>query len=366
MVPLVLLAFLVGALWLRAAAVRQGEPEPVATGGDASAGTSGTAEEIAPPAPVAVVRDAHALGRAIMGGTRDSVIEVDHDGVLDLAPFSVAGRRLALRAAAGRAPVLRVASGDDGVAIRVADGALSLSGMAVHAADAPKSPSGRRCLFWISGGTITCEDVILRMSPRHSTGLAAESVACIQVGDLGGSEGPGPTAINFRGVRLEGDAAVVAMESPRGGRVDMTWDTGVAVTRRLVTAEGSRTGESMIAMRLSNVVASCIDGLVSLRDAPGLPRVPRLMMQATGCRFIVTDPSRALIEQTGIADPDAYASAVSWLDGHGRYEGTRIFQRIDGAAERIETVFGDPSVPFVHDPQVGVIPDPSGWEDQAE
>jgi serine/threonine protein kinase len=365
-VPLLLLAALVGMLWFRAATVRQGESRLAPPDVEASSGVGGTASEPASEAPVTIVHDAHALGHAIIDGTEDRVIEIDADGFLDVASFSVAGRSLTLRAGPGRTPVLRVALGPDGGAVRIVDGALSISGLAVHAADASPSRAGLRSLVAIRGGSLICEDAILRIPPRRSPSLAAEPAAIVQVEN---PEAPGktePIAINFRGVRVQGDATVVAMESQRGGRVDITWDTGVALTRRFVTAEGSQTGENMVAMRCTDVVASCLDGLVSLRDAPGLPRLPRLMMQATGCRFIVADPSRAFIEQTGIADPDAYAAAVSWLDGHGRYEGTRVFQRIDGAAERVEKVFGDPSVPFVHDPVCGVIPDPTGWEDQAE
>ncbi len=362
-VPLLLLALLVGMLWLRSAAVRQGELGPPTPEAAAASSAGATGSEPVPKAAVTVVRDAHALGHAIVDGSEGRVIEIDADGVLDLASFAVTGRTLTLQAAPGRHPVLRVAFGPDGRAVRILDGALSISGLAMHAADASPAPAGRRSLLTIRGGSLTCENAVLRMPPRQATSLVAEPAAIVQVEDR---EAPGtadPIAINFRGVRVHGDATVVAMESQRGGRVDLTWDTGVAVTRRFVTAEGSQSGENMVAMRCTDVVVSCLEGLVSLRDAPGMASLPRLMMQATGCRFIVADPSRAFVEQTGISDPEAYAAAVSWLDGHGRYEGTRVFQRIDGAAERVEKVFGDPSVPFVHDPVIGVIPDPKGWED---
>jgi hypothetical protein len=365
-VPLLLLTALVGMLWLRAAAVRQGETGPPAPEAEASSSAGATGSEPALEAAVTVVRDAHALGHAIVDGTEDRVIEIDADGVLDVASFSVTGRTLTLQAAPGRNPVLRVAFGPDGRAVRILDGELSITGLAMHAADASRSPAGRRSLLTVRGGSLTCENAVLRLPPRQATTLVAEPAAIVQVEDRAPPGTAEPIAINFRGVRVHGDATVLAMESQRGGRVDLTWDTGVAITRRFVTAEGSQTGENMIAMRCTDVVAACLDGLVSLRDAPGMARLPRLMMQATGCRFIVADASRAFVEQAGISDPEAYAAAVSWLDGHGRYEGTRVFQRIDGAAERVEKVFGDPSVPFVHDPLVGVIPDPTGWEDHVE
>ena len=116
---------------------------------------------------------------------------------------------------------------------------------------------------------------------------------------------------------------------------------------------------------MTDIIASCTDGLVALHDGPGMIHIPRLEVHATGCRFVVPDGARAFIEQAGIAEPEAYVAAVSWNDRHGRYEGTPVFRRIDGAAERVQTEFGQPTVPFVHDSRIGEIPDPAGWGDLA-
>lgn len=364
LVPLALLTILVGLLWLRSATIRRSAPDkptPVDEGPRPADAPSGQFDSAA---PVTVVADAHALGIAIVSGSDHGVIEIDGDGFFDVASFSVAGRRLAIRAAQGRKPVLRVAQSPEGIAVNVADGSLKLSGLAIHSMSSSREYAGRQVLFAISGGTLTCDTVILRTPAHRATSLVADHTSCIHVSDASSSTDLTAATIDFRGVRVEGDCTVVTADLPRGGRVDFTWDMGVAITRRLLAAEGSQTGEAMITTDFTDLVASCMDGLVSLRDAPSHSRVPQLDMHPTSCRFIVADPARAFVEQAGIADPDTYSAAVSWLDRHGRYEGTMIFQRIDGAAERIDTLFGEPSVSLVHEPVVGMVPDPTTWGDQ--
>jgi hypothetical protein len=68
---------------------------------------------------------------------------------------------------------------------------------------------------------------------------------------------------------------------------------------------------------------------------------------ADACRFAVPDGG-ALVEQTGIEEPDRYRSAVEWLDGGSRYEGSSVFRRIDGVAERVEIDYASSGQPLVH------------------
>lgn len=362
LVPLVLLACLVGMMWFLSATARQ---RPLSATAVESGAAPGAVAHEATPTPAAlpkVVADAESLDRAIQANEANSVIEIDGDGPFDIAPFSVAGRRLALRAGAGREPVIRIPPAADGASIRIGNGSLALSGIAVHVMDGPRPVAARTTLCSIAGGRLSCEAVVLRMpTVRRSANYAAEPASFIHVGDTLGTDTPVNTTIVFRGVRAGGDATLVSAEMPRGGQINFQWDTGAALTRRLISAEGTRSGELVITSTFSDVVASCGDGLVSLRDSPALPHVPRLAMQATGCRFIVADPARSFIEQGGIADPQVYVAATSWQDRHGRYEGTRTFQRIDGAAERIDTPFGPPAAPFIHDDRPGVPPDPTAW-----
>jgi serine/threonine protein kinase len=360
--PLVLLAGLVGVLWFRSTTVRtRTEDKATVESGTAPAPVEKASMPL-PTAPPRVVADAESLERAIQSGGADSVIELDGDGPFDIAPFSIDGRWLTLRAAAGREPVVRIPPATDGTSIHIGDGSLSLAGIAVHLMDGPRSVTGRRALFSIAGGRFSCNAVVLRMPSIHrSVSAGAETASFIHVGTMLATKAPADTTLDFQSVRVGGDATLVAVEMPRGGRIDFQWNSGAALTRRLIAAEGARSGDVEIAVRLADVVAACGDGLVSLRDSPSLPRVPRLDMQATGCRFVVADPARAFIDQGGIAEPAAYVAALSWQDRHGRYEGTGTFQRIDGAAERVDTAFGTPGTPFVHDARVGSAPDPSAW-----
>lgn len=362
LVPLALLACLVGLMWFLSAAARQKKPTTPAVDGGATPVAVTRESTPSPAVRPKVVMDAESLDRAIQGGEPNTVIEVDGDGPFDIAPFSVAGRKLTLRARVGREPVIRIPPAADGASIRIGNGSLALSGVALHVMDGPRPVAARTTLCSIAGGRLSCEAVVFRMpTVRRSASFAAEPASFIHVGEAIGTDVPVNTTIQFRGVRAGGDATMLSAEMPRGGRIDFKWDTGAALTRRLISAEGTRGVDLVIAATFADVVAACGDGLVGLRDSPALPRVPRLEVEATGCRFIVADPGRSFIEQGGIADPDVYVAAISWQDRHGRYEGTRTFQRIDGAAERINTPFGPPVAPFIHDDRPGAAPDPTTW-----
>ena len=237
-----------------------------------------------------------------------------------------------------------------------------MRGVAVRLPEASRPATGRRSMFMVAGGRLSCEAVLLRMPgvERQMPGVA-ETAAFVQVVDLPGTASSTETEIDFVGVRAAGDANLLDIQSPQGGRVVFRWDSGAAVIRRLLASEGGRGSDLVVSASLTDVVAACADGLVLLRDSPTQPRIPRIDVQASGCRFVVADPARSFIEQAGIAAPEAYVAACSWRDHHGRYEGSQIFQRIDGAAERIEIAFGQPSAPLVHDSRVGDLPWPSDW-----
>lgn len=375
LVPLVLLAAVTGGLWLRSAASRRELAAPQRPGmSDAAtppaAGLPGRlAEPAAEPASDSqqpsgprVVTTAAALATAIAEGRDGEIVEIDASGDLDLEPFSVAGRRLTIRGAAGRQPVVRITAPAAGTAVEIGAGSLTLSGLTVQLPEGTRPVAGRRSLFTISGGRLACEAVVLRMpAARRSAAAAAEPAAFVQVVDAAASTTPPETVIELAGVRAAGDATLVDVQAARGGRVSVRWDSGAALTRRLVAAEGSRSGDVVINATFTDLIAACSDSLVTLRDSPAWPRLAAVEVQATGCRFVVADPARSFIEQAGIAEPEAYLTALSWRDRHGRYEGSRVFQRIDGSAERVEVPFGQPNVPLVHDPRVAALPDPADW-----
>jgi serine/threonine protein kinase len=376
LVPLVLFAAVTGGLWLRSTASRrelaipQGPgmrdavtpPGPPARLGRPSEPAAEPARDGQQPSGLRVVTTAAGLASVIAEGRDGEIVEIEASGDLDLEPFSVAGRRLTIRGGVGRQPVLRITPLAAGTAVEIGDGSLTLSGLTVQMPEGFRPAAGRRSLITIAGGRLACEAVVLRMPPaRRSAAAAAEPAAFVQVVDAVASTSSSETMIELGGVRAAGDATLVDVQAARGGRVSVRWDSGAALTRRLVAAEGSRSGEVVINATFTDLVAACSDSLVTLRDSPAWPRLAAVEVQATGCRFVVADPARAFIEQAGIAEPEAYLAALSWRDRHGRYEGSRVFQRIDGAAERVEVPFGQPNVPLVHDPRVAALPDPADW-----
>jgi serine/threonine protein kinase len=385
LIPLLLLAAVVGGLWLRSAGIRREAVErqpaqsirggtgpvaqpPVLPAAGSPAVEPATGEpEIEEPANVRVVSTAAALATAIAESHDGEILEIDAAGDLDLGPFSVAGRRLSIRSAAGRQPVLRIPPQAEGMAVDVGDGSLTLRGLTIQIPEGSRPAVGRRSLFTIAGGRLVCEAVVLRMpAARRPAGTVTDPAAFVQVVDAAADTLPPDTVIDLTGVRAAGDATLVDVQASRGARVSVRWDSGAALTRRLVAAEGSRSGDVLISATLADLIVACSDSLVTLRDSPAWPRIPTVEVQATGCRFVVADPARSFIEQTGISEPEAYLAALLWKDRHGRYEGSRVFQRIDGAAERVELPFGQPTVPLVHDPRVADLPNPADWGVWAE
>lgn len=69
-------------------------------------------------------------------------------------------------------------------------------------------------------------------------------------------------------------------------------------------------------------------------------------------RFAVPEGA-ALVLQSGIETPEAYQAAVEWIDAGSRYEGSDIYRRIDGAAERIDIDFAAAATPMEHSSRIG-------------
>ena len=363
LLPAVLLGVLVAGLWLRSAVQRQGR-ETAATEPDAPEVIN--SPPLVPAAdPRAAVRRVTAAGEfaaAVNAASDGGTIEIDLDGVLDVPAFTVASQRIVIEAAAGRQPILRLTPASDGSGVRLAGGELVLRNLAVHLGDHRREneadESVRSSLFLISGGRLSCEAAVLRMPGgfQQTTSLSRPA-AFVHVS---GGE-PIEAGIVFSGVRAAGDADLLEVAASAGGRIDFQWNAGAIVTpRRLLASEGTR-ASTQIECSLENVVAVCGEGLVLAHDSVALPLPARLRMNAAGCRFVVTDPTRPFVEWSGIGTPAEYAAAWDWQDRHGRYEGGAVFVRIDGAAERIELPFSELATPLVHEPTVGSHPQPPDW-----
>jgi predicted Ser/Thr protein kinase len=359
-VPSILLLLIVAGLWLRSTAARRSDED--AASADAAAGDSpdGPGSADAGPSPWRVVSSGPDLSAALAELDGDGRVEVDADGLLDVASFATRGRRIAIRAAAGRQPILKVAASEEGAGIRVDGGSLTLEGVAVHLRETgPIEAAGRR-LFEIRGGGLSCQGVVLRMPESPSRPAPDPAAVLVSIRDP--AFAATDTTLTFSGVRVGGDATLVAVSTSAGGRVRLRWTGGAGLTPgRLLAVDGSRRTGTVIELALADVVIACGDGLVLMRDSAALPLMPRLTATATGCRFVVTDSSQPFVEQAGIGGGADYLAACRWDDRHSRYEGGGVFRRIDAAGERIEQVFGDEDAPMVYDPPAGDLPEPAAW-----
>ena len=362
LVPAVALLALVAGLWLRSTAERGGfGPGAAAPDASLSAASPASGRPAAAPAAVRRATTADEFAVAVAAGGEDEIVEIDRDGSLEVPAFPVVGRRLTLRAAAGRQPILRIAPDPDGSGVTLAGGHLVVQGLSLQLADQPRfaggESAGRRSLIRISGGRLECESAVLRMPgdpavAADTTPAAFVAIAAVEPADI---------EVRLAGVRAAGDADLLAVAAAGGGRMQVRWKGGELLTpRHLLAFDGGR-APADVECDFADVVATCGSGILISRDSVALPRPIRLALRAESCRFVVTDPTRPFLEWSGIGTPAEYAAAADWQDRRGRYEGGAVFMRIDGAAERVEQSFGDPAVPLVHDPVVGSLPRPADW-----
>jgi serine/threonine protein kinase len=361
LVPLVGLLALVGGLWMRSTAdrrragvapadVRQPEANPAAAPvlrmGDA--GVDGAA---------GVTTLAETVRRAADGAT----IELDFDGDRREPPLALGGKRLTIRAAAGRRPVLEftglratVAEGYS-AACDVGDGRLELRGVAVRLTAEP-SARERTALFAVRSGGLVCDDVTLRMPGGATT--TSRPVATAAIVAVTGSSG---CEIVCTRTRAAGGADFLDATGARGGTIAVRWSEGAFVSPwRLVAAAGATAGGGVaIDLDLDDVVIACGAGVAVLTDTVAAPVAPRLDVRATECRFVIGDA--AVVSQAGGGDAETYRRACTWTDVRSRYEGGSGFRRIDAPSGSVEEGFDDVVPPLVHDPRAGDWPDPAAW-----
>lgn len=357
-----LLAIVVG-LWLRSTAERRGfgtdqaAPEASLSAGSPAAGLPGVA-----PAAVRLATTAAEFAAAVAAAGENEIVEIDHDGSLEVPAFPVIGRRLTLRAAAGRQPILRITPDPAGTGVTLAGGQLVVQRLSLHLALQPmvadREAAGRRSLITVSGGRLELESVVLRMPGDAAVAADPSPAAFVAIT----AAEPTDVEVSLKGVQAAGDADLLVVAAAGGGRMQVRWRGGELRTpRHLLVFEGGRERAAVVC-DFAELVAVCGSGILVSRDSVALPRPAGLELRAESCRFVVTDPTRPFLEWSGIGTPAEYAAAADWQDRRGRYEGGAVFVRIDGAAERVEQSFGDPAVPLVHDPLVGNLPRPADWD----
>lgn len=369
LIPLLGLVAVVGGLWLRSASRAT---QPLGTGAPAGQGVravdAGAGDQIAAgpeaadqPAAVAaspriwrvvdspaVDDDCGTVGEAVRQASDGDIIEIACAEPRDDGPFTVDRKLLTIRAADGIEPILRCGEAGavprDGGFCTVVSGTLELQDLTVRSAFLPAG-GGRQALIAMRGSaTLVCE--------RVNFVMPGESVAagvCVRADQ----DATDRLEIRANDTRVEGGAAF--LESKGGGRIDLFWSGGRMVAPgRFLVAEGSPRSHgkgTAIRMTLEDGLFACRDGFACLLDSPTLPLAPRLQALANGCRFLVPD-GRAVLEQSGIGDPEAYRPAIEWIDAASRYEGSGILRRIDGAAERFEIDFASQPQPMNHAPRI--------------
>jgi hypothetical protein len=361
MVPLAGLLVVVALAWGRSATERRSSP----------AGTGGATAATA--APTTVLVSAGATGPADAPTLAAAIRLVGDGGTVELAdrlvrveePLSLAGKRVAVVAATGVRPVIEFAAGelasaDTPVACDVGDGALLLRGVAIRLAERSDRHTGAG-VFRVAGGRLACEDVVLRTpgNPTSDAPRSAEPTAAFVVAQ--GVETK-VSAISMVRCLAAGDAVFLHASPTVSGTVTMEWDGGEFVSpRRLVVADGVASGQPHVDCSFHDATFCCGDGIIASEDSLDRPEPPRLRIRASGCRFVVTGHDRPFVLQAGVGEPDRYRAALTWIDEGSRYEGHAVFQRIDGAAERIDVGFRDILPPLAHDEAVGDRPTPEDW-----
>jgi len=315
----------------------------------------------------ASVDEASSLGDAIRMATDGDVVELAYSGSRPERPFDLQGRRLTIRAAGDSRPVVRfTGAGTDSspIACDVGEGGLVIRGVGFTLESARRGAGG--ALFAVSGGTLSCEDVLLELADTASAGEAAGDIrpAFVLLAPVGGDEG---CRIEFDEVRAVGPGDVFVVNPAAEGVASLRWTGGGCITpRHLLVAEGAAAVRSsgdgpLVECRFDRTRFACAAGVAMLRDSSARPAVPRLRLTAT--RMVVeVGAGQPILEQSGIADPETYRTTVDWNADSGSYTGTAVFRRIDGSAERVESGFeeeGGTSQPAAVPP-----PDPAVWVDE--
>lgn len=409
LVPLAGLAAVVAALWWVSARPRWMPP----AGGQAAAidsplesaavdGAGPAKDEVKRPWRVVPTpagdREAATIGDAIRQAADGDTIELAYDGFLDQPPLEIDGKRLVLRGADGFAPGIRFVqtmasppagrseasvfeldSGKNGgrrwAGCTLTGGALEIASVRIRLAAAFAGRDAVSAMFSLGNGArLACEDVLVEL-PTTVPGeddevgpmLPPSPVAFVFADGQGKEGGSGRKEVRMTRSSVTGEG--LFLEAAGGGEVEVIWAGGRCITtRRFLVAGGTgHTAEEGLSLRLSlsNGLFACREGFASLIDSSAAPFLPRMQVFAEECRFLVPE-GRALLEQSGIAEPDRYRTAIEWLDANSRYEGSSIFRRIDGSAERVEMDFAAAPQPLIHSSRITTDPDgragEAGWD----
>lgn len=374
LLPLAGLAMIVGGLWWTSSTsrgpvgARRSAVEPLSTE------TQPSPEPPRDALPWRVVdaptgdRDTTSLADALRRVRSGDVVELAYDGIRDEPALRTDGITVTVRAAAGHVPAVRFhgmmaespSADPQPGAWSVVSGTLAIERTRVVFAKSDFTTDDT--LFALgAGATLVCDDA--RLEIRGSgEGVPAESASAVVVRAVeGGGDDPARGEVRFTRTVVRGLGDVLRTAGNR--QLNVVWAGGnCAVAGAFLVAEGGAraTGPApLVSLALADSVFACRAGFARLIDSPARPALPGLRVVADACRFIVPDGA-ALVEQAGVEEPDRYRSVVEWLDGGSRYEGSSVFRRIDGVAERVEVDYASSGQPLVHTTKIEA--DAEAWQ----
>jgi predicted Ser/Thr protein kinase len=374
LVPLGGLLAIVVALWVDAV-----RPRPQDAAAERSAGQPMVPRTAPVPRLVRITApvDPESVADVLATAADGDVIELAFAGTVDVPGFSLDGRRLTLRATAGTRPGLRVVSTvttSAGVAAAcdVGAGTLDIRGIALSLT-ASAAAADRLALFAVGSGRLACEDVFLEMPGGDGEELLDDPVARVAFVAAVGSGADGDVAdgaarpsVALSATWACGDAVFLDATDGEAGRTTCTWSGGGLITPRQLLAAGgtSGAGDRLVELALEEATFVCRAGVVTAVDSWRQPLPVQVRVSARNCSFLTADAP--LVLQSGIGEPADYEAAIVWTDRGSRHEGTDIFRRMEGGAERVDLSFREHAATFRHASRVGAWPAATVWRSDWE
>lgn len=289
---------------------------------------------------------ADALERA---GREAAVVELAYDGLRDEPALPAVEGDVTVRGAAGFSPGVRfVAAAPDAAAWRIDTGTLVVE--RVRLVLASREPFASRTLFALGpGATLVCEECRLDVEDQGLLDPPAAMPAAVvrAVGDAAGDDLR--SEVRMSRTNVGGAGCFLHVAGRR--QVDVIWFAGrCGLAEHFLVAEGGiddAVAGPTVNLSLADAAFACRGGFARLLDSPARPRLPVLRAFADACRFAVADDG-ALIEQSGLEEPNRYRSVVEWLDAGSRYAGSSVFRRLDGGAERVEADYASSGQPLAY------------------
>ncbi len=299
------------------------------------------------------------LAEAVAAARDGDVLEID-SGVVRVEPsFAVSGKRIVIRAAGGDRPTVSLAAPEP-VGVRfgralipVEAGSLVIEGIDIRC-DSPLLRRGASLFAMKGASELELRDTTVELPGEAADPeLAGEPPVVI---DVEGLEEPVRRVIRLERATVSGDATVI--RAVGAGEIAATASSSRIVTpHRFLVVEGGVSSGAVARLSLDRSYFACKEGLVCLLDSPARPMFASLFATARASRFAVPQAA-ALVVQSGIATPEAYEPAVEWVDAGSRYEGSDIYRRIDGAAERVDIDFSAAAAPMEHSSRIGPADSP--------